>query len=56
MIYQHKVAVAASRTNRETTHIIGVKLASGLNPDLELLEIDGGKLDGDVQKYLREIG
>ena len=50
MICQHDVAVAASETHREATHVIGVELADELNTDMEFRGIDGGELAGDVRK------
>ena len=50
MICQHDVAVAASETHREATHVIGVELADGLNPDVEFCGLEGGGLAGDVRK------
>ena len=43
MIFQNDVAVAASGTHREATHVIGVELADGFNPDMEFLRLDGGE-------------
>ena len=49
MICQHDVAVAASETHGEATHVIGVELDDGLNPDVELRGLDSGELAGDVR-------
>ena len=43
MICTHYVAVAASGTNREATHVVGIYLADGFNPDMEFLRLDGGE-------------
>ena len=53
MICQHNVAVAASGTNGEATHVIDVYLAAGFNPDLEFLALDDGELAGDVRKRVK---
>ena len=50
MICHHDVTVAVSETHGKATHVIGVELANGLNPDVEFRVIDGGKLAGDVRK------
>ena len=50
MIGKHNVVVAALGTNTEATHIVGVQLDDGFNPDVELLGIDGRNLAGDVRK------
>ena len=50
MIFQHNALFAASVTNREATHAIGVYLAAGFNLYVELLGLDGRELAGDVRK------
>ena len=50
MILQNDVAVAASVTHSEATHVIGVDIADGLNPDVDFRVLDGGELAGDVRK------
>ena len=50
MIIQHDVAVAASGMHGEATHVIGVELAYGLNPEMEFCGHDDGELAGDVRK------
>ena len=37
-------------THGEATHVIGVELADGVNPDLELCGFDGRDVAGDVRK------
>ena len=53
MICQNIVAVAASGTHMEVTHVICVELAAGFNSDVELLGLDGREFAGDVRKGVK---
>ena len=52
MILQNDVAVAASVTHSEATHVIGVDIADGLNPEVDFRVLDGGELACDVRKVV----
>ena len=53
MICKHNVAVSALGTNGEATHVVGVYLAAGFNPDVELLGLEGRELAGNVWKGVK---
>ena len=50
MICQHDVAVASLGTHGEATHVIGVDVFDGFNPDVDFRGLDYGELAGDVRK------
>ena len=53
MICKNDVAVDASGKNREATHVVGVYLAAGFNPDVEFLGMDDRELADNVQKGVK---
>ena len=50
VVGEHDVLVATSGADKKPTHVISVKLAYWIYPDMEFLRLDSRELTGDVRK------